>query len=314
MTLRPMSATAAIALLAALVAAAAAPRRFVVDGLSMAPGLMPGAVVATGWFPAGDRLTRPDRLETWVVAAPDGERAVKRLIGLPGDVVAVASGDVLIDGEPLLKQPPELAQVAVPVPIRGVVAGGRLEIAPREVLDDAAFAREVNRPLEPVADVGMTVTIRAADLPGSLVAGVEDARIGWRVAAGERCVVLAGRLDGHVVAVAWRVHRLEPTDAGRPLPDRVPRAWSVATRRTSVAGRPTLSPGLSLESDPPVVVEDVRIWRDVLVRPTAGGTTSWRLGPDEHLLLGDFPTGSVDGRQWGPLPRRALRQRVSRLR
>jgi len=307
-----MPATAVVALLAALVAAAAAPRRFVVEGLSMAPGLMPGDLVTSGWFPTADRFRRPARLETWVVEAPDGERAVKRLIGLPGDRVGIASGDVLIAGEPLLKQPPLLAEVAVAVPVAAAVAGGRVDLPPQEVLDDAAFAREVSRPLEPVGDVGMAVTIRTADTAGRVVAEVEGLRVGWRSAAGERLHVLAGRLDGHLVAVAWRLRDRRADDERRPLPARVPAEWGVASPLVQDADRQPRSPRLHLECDPVAVVEEVRIWRDAHLRPSAGAATQWTLGPDEHLLLGDFPTGSVDGRQWGPLPGRALLHPVSR--
>jgi type IV secretory pathway protease TraF len=59
-----------------------------------------------------------------------------------------------------------------------------------------------------------------------------------------------------------------------------------------------------------VAVERVLLWRDVLHRPAADGSTSWKLGSGEVFLLGDFPSGSIDSRQFGPVPRRALRHRV----
>ncbi|NBW86953.1 MAG: hypothetical protein EBR23_09040 [Planctomycetia bacterium] len=52
------------------------------------------------------------------------------------------------------------------------------------------------------------------------------------------------------------------------------------------------------------------LWRDVLHRPAADGRDAWRLRRDEFFVLGDFPSGSIDGRQWGPLHRAALRHRV----
>lgn len=57
---------------------------------------------------AGDRLIvdkdweePPARAEIWVFRMPTGGLAVKRVIGLPGETIAVHDGRVWIDGEPL---------------------------------------------------------------------------------------------------------------------------------------------------------------------------------------------------------------------
>ena len=54
MSVRRAGAVAIIALLAAAVMLAVRPMRYEVDGLSMAPGLMPGDTVATDWLPLAD--------------------------------------------------------------------------------------------------------------------------------------------------------------------------------------------------------------------------------------------------------------------
>jgi signal peptidase I len=43
----------------------------------------------------------PRRGELWVHWLPNGRLAVKRVVGLPGETIAVAGGQVLIDGKPL---------------------------------------------------------------------------------------------------------------------------------------------------------------------------------------------------------------------
>jgi type IV secretory pathway protease TraF len=49
-------------------------------------------------------------------------------------------------------------------------------------------------------------------------------------------------------------------------------------------------------------VEKIFAWRDVLHRSGADAIVEWRLGPRECFVLGDFPSGSRDSRQWGPIP------------
>jgi signal peptidase I len=81
---------------------AASMRAYVIPTSSMAPTLAPGDrfVVDEG------RRSDPKRGEIWALRmpsppAPRGSIAVKRVVGLPGETIEVASGRVLIDGEPL---------------------------------------------------------------------------------------------------------------------------------------------------------------------------------------------------------------------
>jgi signal peptidase I len=77
-------------------------RAYSIPTSSMAPTLKAGDKVGVridGW-------SRPRRGEVWVLRMPPASRkapslAVKRIIGLPGETVEVASGRVLIDGAPL---------------------------------------------------------------------------------------------------------------------------------------------------------------------------------------------------------------------
>lgn len=302
---------AGIALLGAVLAVwLARPGRFVIDGLSMAPGLMPGDVVSTDWLPAADRLLAPARLDRWLVAAPDGSRAVKRIAGLPGEAVAIRDGDLVVDGTAVLKGPAALADLAVPLVAVLDVRHGRAMLPDDEVLDDVAFAREVSRPLEAVRDVGLVAAIATGTAAAWLRGTVDGARIQWRLPAAAAVRAITGRLDGHIVAVAWRDRTgRSASDRRSGLPTRVPEAWAFVSACPAdrvEGGRPQCS--LTVEGD--ARIDRASGWRDVHLRPAADGVATWQLDDDSYLVLGDFPTGSIDSRQWGPLPAAAFRCRI----
>ena len=311
MTRRRFAVGAGVGAALALTWVAASADRFVVDGLSMAPGLMPGDVVATGWLPAADHFRQPRRFERWVVETGDGSAAIKRVAGLPGEHVAIHDGDLLVEGVAALKNPALLAEVALPVaaPVAGHPSHAR--VSPTVVLDDAEFTTEVNRPLEPVADVGILVTIRSGTEGSRVRIACGDARLLWRLPPAGRYRVIAGRLDGRLVAVAWRDREATSDDERLALPHRVPAAWDVAHPWPHGLPGPTET-GSTVEVDAGGILERLVVWRDVHHRPGTTGQDAWRLGDDSYLVLGDFPTASVDSRAWGPRPRPALRHRVTR--
>jgi len=296
------------------------PRRYEVDGVSMGPGLLPGDVVASSWAPCRDRWRRARRFDRWIVELPDGSTGIKRLVGLPGERVSLIAGDLAIDARPVLKGPRTLAAVGSLADEAHAVGGGSWSRPPTEVLDDAPFASgEVSRRLLAVRDVGFVAEVTVS--PAAAAAGPIRARgragrftVGWRLNAAGRFAIVLGRLDGHAVAAAWP---LPPAAGGRPdrrcLPAAAPERWPV-TRPWPGPGEEPTAPELALNvsaaAGTAVVIERVTIWRDLLYRAAADGTTTWRLGPDEFLLLGDFPSGSRDSRHFGPLPGRALRHRI----
>lgn len=89
-----------------------------VRGRSMAPTLQPGTLLLT--LP----VRRPRRGEVVVVLDPrdPARRQVKRVVGLPGEVVQVRAGQLLVDGRPH----------GAPVGA-GRGPDGRLEVPPRHV-------------------------------------------------------------------------------------------------------------------------------------------------------------------------------------
>ena len=306
------------------------PATFVIDGLSMAPGLLPGDVVATDLFPFRDRFRRPRRHERWVLRAADGTPAIKRVVGLPGERVSIAAGDLAIDGRVVLKSPRVLGEMGsiVPEPPAAARPGGAsrgLEPAHRwagggfEVLDEQPVEPERSRVLLSVRDVGLAVVVRVDRLPPEgfirVAAGVDETVVPWRVAASGRYAFVAGRLDGHLVAVAWPLPAAAAASRARScLPADPPRQWDLAEPWPADAAGP---PRLAFEVMRPVaaagdhaVIERVGLWRDGLHRPAADGALAWQVGPEACFVLGDFPSASRDSRHWGDVPLAALRHAV----
>lgn len=303
----------------AVVAWLALPMRYEVEGVSMAPGIMPGDILQTGWFPKLGRRP-PRRFECWLLDAPGGETAVKRVVGLPGEAVSIREGDLAIDGRVVLKSPSELAAVAMAVARHAVDARGAVQVPAAEVLDDADFATEVSRPLLPVHDGGLMAIVRLrAGRPGRVSIDVGQRRITWRLDRPGRVCIVAGRLDGHLVAVAWPLSARSATDR-LAIPAAAPSTWShaepwpVATPEEAASPKLSLAIASSNGSLPhAVVVEQAIAWRDVLLRPAGDGREEWHLGADELLVLGDFPSGSRDSRHWGPVRESAFRSRLTRV-
>lgn len=298
----------------------AAPRRFVVDGVSMGPGLLPGDVVRTGPLPALDRLRRPRRFERWVLAATD-EFALKRIVGLPGEAVSLVEGDLSIDDTVVLKGPRLLAEIGSvvaddspdgPPPTE---AGWAWSQPAGEVLDDPAFDAGATRVLAVVRDVGLAAVVDVRSASAATPAAVRI-RVGETVATRPlatpgRHAVVAGRLDGRFVLATWRV----PPDARAAgprscLPVAAPESWLVAVPWPGPTGDDS-APSLAIGGDDLATVIDVVRWRDVAWRPGADGRSSWRLGAEEILVLGDHPAASTDSRRWGPIRAAALRHRIA---
>lgn len=306
-------AAAVIATAVAAGAILARPARYEVEGLSMAPGLMPGDVVATGWMPAADRLRRPQRFERWIVVPPEGGGAIKRVVGLPGETVEIRGGDLVVNEAVVRKDPTELAAVAIPMMLPLDVGNRHARLPAAEVLDDNAFATEVNRPLEVVRDVGLMTVLRTGTSSALATVVLGDATLRWRLPPQARIRLIAGRLDGHHVAVAWR-DRGADTAAGRPtgFPSAVPAAWSFAEPCHDPLE--ATAPRCELHVSDEARIDEAVAWRDVHLRPAADGTAAWRLDSGSYLVLGDFPSGSIDSRTWGPLQSAAMRYHVRKSR
>jgi type IV secretory pathway protease TraF len=309
----PCRALVAGVLLVAVGGWLAAPVRWRVEGLSMAPGLMPGEIAASDWFPWVGRLTAPRRLERWTLIEPGGALAVKRVWALPGEAISIVDGDFAVDGAVVVKPPAVLAELALPVPhaISRRTAGSVRVTIDDPVFDDVPFAPDERRLLVPVRDVGITAIVTAC--LGRKAPSVE-VRVGDRLAlvrlpTAGRFAVVAGRLDGCFVAGAWP---LDECSDGAVIPRRAPTAWGLKSDWT--ASDPAAACELAVVvggEGMGVRIESVAAWRDMHALPRAGGKTQCRLGPAECYVLGDFPAASRDSRHWGPLDISRLRRRVA---
>lgn len=297
----------------------ALPVRYEVQGVSMAPSLVPGDVVRSGPLPILDRVRAPGRFERWVLEAADGEAAIKRIVGLPGERVAIAAGDLVVDGRTILKGPRVLAEVGAPVAAAARADASGWEQDSREVLDDAGFDAGRSTPLLPVRDGGLAAVIAVGGTParrGALARVVVGrTAITVRLAAPGRHAIVAGRLDGSLVVAAWPLG--VAVDRGRScLPPNPPEQWDVATVWPEESTADERAPGLAVvvaavTDGVTAVIERVEPWRDVLLRPAADGTAAWQVGADAAFVLGDHPAASRDSRQWGPVPLPALRHRLA---
>jgi type IV secretory pathway protease TraF len=318
-----MQRLAILSLLAALGALAALlvrPLRFEVEGLSMAPGLMPGDVVQSAAFPVLDWLRPLRRFDRVVVRAPDGSIGIKRLVGLTGERLAIVEGHLAIDGDVILTPPRVLAEIASPVPAvqeRRDDGSIRLAVA-QPPLDDAPFAPEERRMLLPVRDIGLAAVVRVAADGVCLRLAVGERAVRFRPQAAGRFMLVAGRLDGRFVAAAWPLAPRDEEEAGERsgLFGRPPVAWQLAKRWGDAT--PDAAP-LLLEcrdetppEQPVPSLEKIFAWRDILHRPAADAIVEWQLGKDECFVLGDFPSGSRDSRQWGPIPADRILHRALR--
>ena len=320
--------------LAALALLASRPLRWEVDGLSMAPGLLPGDVVASGAFPALDSLRRRRRFDRWIVQAPDGSSTIKRLVGLPGERIGITAGDLSVAGARLLTPPPVLTQIATPVAVveERSPAGVIRLLVEAPILDDAAFAPEERRLLLPVRDVGIAVIVTvqlSPATPAGVILSVAARAARFTPTASGQFVLVAGRLDGRFVAAAWPVAWPVPPGARGAvtqrgaLPGGAPAEWSIARPWPAGDTVPDDPPRLECRLEPAfktafetdgadavITIDRLSVWRDVLHRPAADGVTEWSLGPDDLFVLGDFPSGSRDSRHWGPITAAGMVHRV----
>lgn len=283
----------------------------------MAPGLPPGDVVQTGWLPMLDHWRHPRRFERWALAATDGV-ALKRIVGLRGERLEIRDGDLAIDGETVLKGPRLLAEMGSRAagPVAPPSESRVWHASPREVLDDEPGLPARSHVLLPVRDVGVAAIMRVTAVPPAGFVRVR-ARVGsrvvpWRLTSGGSHAVVAGRLDGRLVAAAWLVK--EPAGASRGcLPDAAPERWQVAEPWAESWADGGESPPLGVEIEATgqgAVLETVTLWRDAHYRPAANGIDTWSLEPDQCFVLGDHPPSSTDSRQWGPIARDRLRHRI----
>jgi signal peptidase I len=128
----------------------------------MSPALAPGDRVVADVHP----LSSPRRGELWVFRIPpERNLAVKRVIGLPGETVEVASGRVLVDGRPL-------AEPYVAVPASNAVPPTKLKSGEYYLLGDNRRASHDSHVWGPLPAERLVGRVRFRIWPTRRVAGL----------------------------------------------------------------------------------------------------------------------------------------------
>lgn len=300
------------------------PQRHMVSGLSMAPTFSPGDIVSSGWCPYIDPYFAPQRFECWFLITPDGTPIIKRLFGLPGETIRFSEGDLTVNDTVVLTPPTVLADIGTFVTDCEAGDGSWQRVfASQVILDDTDFSSEESRRLLPVRDVGLSIEIDTVNLSHPCIQiRVGSQAIEWNLPPGKFGLV-AGRLDGHLVASAWTLNAFSDPHDCLPLPTNPPRIWQICEHWKQLSDTPETAPTLAvriLKNNTLLDVESTEkhlkrcaIWRDILHRSLGTDSTGWVIGPREVFVLGDFPSGSRDCRHWGPLPLSCLSHRITKV-
>lgn len=259
------------------------------------------------------RLGSPRRGDVAVFRA-DGspERLVKRVMGLPGERISFGGGDLLVDGERLVKPRALLDRVKAPLyskedlkegvspPLRlsWRWPGGRLQPGgdptPEAVLLARVLARAAPASVTIAIDDGLparhTVVLKTD------VYGAGAAAAGREVASGPEFLLKPGATRELWATNADFLFRVE-------LEGREVARAPLRTRGAEARIRVTIEGDASLEF--------LEIARDVHYAPRPGAPPeAILLGEDELLLLGDNGESSKDSRYFGPVRLDALLGRV----
>lgn len=276
-----------------------------------------------------NRLASPRRWDIVVARQPDAADTlcIKRVLGLPGEVLTFEQGDLFADGRRVVKSlsAQRRLRVALPSPAAPSAEGWTIRSrAPTFITDDLPHNQRVRRRLNRVGDLMLTTYVRLgpdASITLSISAGRElveatltpEQATLTRASADDKTKPQRRPIrfvSGEVTLSTFDRQALLAADdrvlACLPLPD--------TFYRTMTARPPEFALTLtdeSAEATPP------QLWRDVFyeIRPI-DKIPPYRLGPKEWLLIGDNQAISHDSRNWQPagVPNRLLMGRVAEPR
>lgn len=322
---------------------AATPRHVVVSGRSMLPGLATGDVVSLGWWQPWRHT--PRRYERWLVRMPDGTALIKRIAGLPGEVVEVNGGDLLINGKRLLPSPHQLQETASRVTggtwntqVRDTVswqeyrhlvedASQRVDqaarLVPGPIYDGLDEDPDERRRLVPTANVGIAAIVERhpSAAAGDIYVRVGPQAAAIRLHAPGRHSVICGRVASRfVVAVkqldeATQQKRLFPSS---PIAWPVSEDWSLTSDAKPLVigeGAPLMALGLedAERARGTTTLHDITVWKTTHLLPAPDGKSRWTVPAEHVFLLGDHPAASRDSRHFGPVAASALVSSVQKL-
>ena len=310
-----------------------------VAGSSMVPTLQNGDRL---WIDRASQIWRqPKRWEVVVARNPHegAELCIKRIVGLPGERVALRDGNVLVDGAVVVKSSTQRHA------LRQVIhreSPGQAEESSRWQLDDGVWSYQHPRSLPITDDVvfntGLTRKLNLVDefllaaelrVQGTgdfyqgklrlfLDDGTSTAEVELRLPEGE---IKVTENNGHSLVIQLSARSRERLLRGKSqlefsnfdqqlllvIDGRVELRLPWPQTKAAGTARPVSIGAKGLD----LWLGEVTLYRDSYHSSHAVGTlpppeTNWQLGPDEYFLLGDNPPISRDSRQWGPVPGRLL--------
>lgn len=129
-----------------------------IPAASMAPTLTAGQIVFTRVVDARHDALRRGDIVTFLVPEHEGQVWMKRIVGLPGETIAIHEGRVMIDGAPLVE--PYVAP-------GNMLTDYSLAMAPKRIPADRYFVLGDNR--DNSVDSRMLTLTSRADITGVLV-------------------------------------------------------------------------------------------------------------------------------------------------
>jgi len=297
---------------------------YAVSGASVDCPHCDAATIALADLPChrGDRLwidrtaiaqRQPRRWEVVVLRSPHDARdlCVKRIVGLPGETVELADGDVWINGQVAAK--PLAEQRALRLPLLS---------NDRPVTDNLPYNVGLSRSLHLVRDFSLSAKLRMAG-PGSVTLEIDDGRLTHRVTLAQP----EGRVTLYENGAPRREFQLSALSRQRLGEGQVEVDFSNFDRQLLLAlsGKVELREPIQDARPPagvsrPLLVEvrgpntrlsDLEMYRDTYYTPQAVGTQpspGFAVPPDSdaYFLLGDNSPISLDSRSWGPVPAKLL--------
>ena len=306
--------------------------------LPVPPAIRPGSRVAVPSLAAVSASGTCERWRVVTVATPiskhtssaDHDVWVKRVVGLPGEHIAIRDGDIWINGKIARKSLDQFKTLAIPVsdsllsPVtvepeiwRRELPVGSLRYAGPSSLgrntagsllwDELACEPLRSHALTPVRDFCLQVDLEYRTLHRGLLRcdWLLDAhawQIVWQTESGRVQLFCDGKLlatrvvlnlfaaHDQLFELAYCDRRILAAVAGMTV-----LAWNDAGEGRALRELRLATAGGDL------AIRRIRLSRDVQYVPAPGPQSEWQLAAGEYFLLGDNPAASIDCRHSGPV-------------
>lgn len=251
----------------------------------------------------------PSRGDVVVVRVPGEERRlVKRVMGLPGEEISIAGGDLHLGGVRLRKERDLLDRVKAPLYLLADFEETRNPrgFRQREPLNGGYRwpdgRREPGR--DPVPEAVVVAKVRARSAPSTVTLTLDDGLPARHVVVLSTAVYGAGASCAGREVAGGPAFLLKPGGWREVWMTNADRCFRVEIDGVEVARAEVPNYGesarLEVALEGGAEVAGLEVARDAIYLQREGGPNSWKLGPREVLLLGDNSAQSRDSRFFGP--------------